>query len=241
MIIPNAELTEIRANGNFSLRCAKANVQLSTFPSKPNQIFLIEFDALGNAKKSQEFNGVEGFWTATREFEKVIADKLGLRDVAGFEVGMVVQLQRDYSGFQKGAILMITEVNQDGQATAYQRLDNRDLTTIKKSPAYSRLVKSSDKEILNAFGIASPTAIDIKKEYDVGAMDNEILLENTTKVGDFVIDDLASIKPSKGGGVFKIQGFSFVKNDNAKYVISAFGNFEDGAIGSVPLKDFKKK
>ena len=241
MIIPTAELTEIRANGNFSLRCAKANVQLSTFPSKPNQIFLIEFDALGNAKKSQEFNGVEGFWIATREFEKVVADKLGLRDVAGFEIGMVVQLQRDYSGFQKGAILMITEVNQDGQATAYERLDKRNLDNIKKSPAYSKLAKTSDSDILSAFGITSPTAIDITKEYDVEAMDNEILLENTIKVGNFSIDDLAPLKPSKGGGVFKIQGFSFIKNDSGKYVISAFGNFEDGAIGSVPLKDFKKK
>lgn len=241
MIIPNAELQEISANGNFSLRCARANVQLSTFASKPNQIFLIEFDALGNAKKSQDFNGVEGFWMATREFEKVVAEKLGLRDVAGFEIGMVVQLQRDYGSFRKGDILMITEVNQDGQATAYERLNKRNLDNIKKSPAYSKLAKTSDNDILNAFGITSPTAIDVKAEYDVGAMDDEVVLPNTTKVADYVIDDLASIKTSKGGGVFKIQGFSFVKNDKAKYVISAFGNFEDGAVGSVPLKDFKKK
>jgi hypothetical protein len=241
MIIPNAELKEVSSNGSFSLKCARANVQLSTFASKPNQIFLIEFDALGNARKSQDFVGVEGFWMATREFEKVVAEKLGLRDVAGFEIGMVVQLQRDYGSFRKGDILMITEVNQDGQATAYERLNKRNLDNIKKSPAYSKLAKTSDNDILNAFGVTSPTAIDISAEYDVSAMDDEVVLSNTTKVANYSVDDLASIKPSKGGGVFKIQGFAFVKNDKSKYVISAFGNFEDGAVGSVPLKDFKKK
>lgn len=241
MIIPNAELTETRISGNYFLKCPRARVQLATFQSKPNNIYLIEFDALGNAKKSKEFVGEVEFWNATREFESVIAERLGLRDVAGFEVGMVVQLQKDMRGFRKGDILMITEVNNEGQATQYQRLNKKNIERIKKSPAYSKLAKSSDKDILSALGISSVNAIDINGQYEGGASDDEILLPNTTSIGNFSTDDVVALKPSKGGGVLRIQGFSFDKNQEGKYVISAFGNFDDGAVGRVPLKDFKKK
>lgn len=242
MIIPSAELKEVSFGGNFYLKCEKARVQLATFSNKPNKIYLIEFDALGNAKTSKEFDGEVEFWNATREFENVIAERLGLRDVSGFEVGMVVQLQRNFGSYRKGDILMITEVNDDGQATQYQLLNKQNIDRIKKSPAYSKLAKSSDKDVLNAFGITSVNDIDFTAEYDSPASDeDEIVLQNTLRVGNYVVDDLATLKPSKGGGVLKIQGFSFDKNQNGKYVISAFGNFDDGAVGRVPLKDFKKK
>jgi hypothetical protein len=242
MIIPNAELTEVKVGGNFYLKCPRARVQLATFTSKPNNIFLIEFDALGNAKKSKEFVGELEFWNATREFESIIAERLGLRDVAGFEVGMVVQLQQNIGAFRKGDVLMITEVNNEGQATQYQRLNKQNIERIKKSSAYSKLAKSSDKEILSALGITSVNAIDPNAQYDGGlSTEDEIVLPNTTSIGNFSTDDLVTIKPSKGGGVLRIQGFSFDKNKEGKYVISAFGNFDDGAVGRVPLKDFKKK
>jgi len=242
MIIPNAELTEVRVSGNFYLKCLKARVQLATFESKPNNIYLVEFDALGNARKSKEYVGDVDFWNATRDFEAIIAERLGLREVAGFEIGMVIQLQQNFGNFRKGDILMISEVNSQGQATQYERLNKRNIERIKKSPAYSKLAKSSDKDILNALGILSVNAIDVKAEYEASSLDSdEIVLENTTSIGNYITNDLVTLKPTKGGGVFRIQGFSFDKNENGKYVISAFGNFDDGAIGRVPLKDFKKK
>jgi hypothetical protein len=242
MIIPIAELEEVKVSGNFYLKCPRARVQLATFGGRPNKIYLIEIDALGNAKKSKEYVGEVEFWNATRDFESIIAERLGLRDVAGFEIGMVVQLQQNLGAYRKGDVLMVTEVNSEGQATQYQRLNKKNVERIKKSSAYSKLAKSSDKDVLNALGIVSVNAIDAKAEYEAPSYNfDEIVLENTTSIGNYSTNDLATLKPSKGGGVLKIQGFSFDKNENGKYVISAFGNFEDGAVGRVPLKDFKKK
>ena len=242
MIIPYQELEEIenRSTGVYVLKCPKARVQLVTRKDQPNEILLIQFDSIGNAKTSQSFTGEMGFWSATKEFEKIIADKLGLREVSGFEIGMVVQLDRDYGKFKKGDVLLIKAVNADNQATEYERMNKKQIDNIKKSPAYSKLNKSDDSELLNDLGIKNVSDIGLETEYEFTSMDNEVTLPNLSTILGFNVETLYPLNKKKGGGLFKIQGFAFDKNKKGKYVISGFGNFEDGAVGRVPLKDLKK-
>jgi hypothetical protein len=242
MIIPYQELEEIenRATGTFVLKCPKAKVQLVTRKNMPNDITLVQFDSLGNTKTNQVFTGEMGFWNATKEFEKIVADKLGLREVAGFEIGMVVSLDRDYGKFKKGSVLLITAVNSENQATEYRLLNKKQIDNIKKSPAYSKLNKTDDSELLNDLGFKNVSDIDLNGEYEFQVMESEIVLPNLSTLLGFNVETLYPLNKKKGGGLFNIQGFSFDKNKKGKYVISGFGNFDDGAIGRVPLKDLKK-
>ena len=242
MIIPYKELEEIenRSTGVFVLKCPKARVQLVTRKSQPNEIILIQFDSLGNAKTSQSFMGEMGFWKATKEFEKIIADKLGLREVSGFEVGMVVQLDRDYGKFKKGDVLLVKAVNANNQATEYTLMNKKQIENIKKSPAYSKLNKLDDAELLNDLGIKNVSDIGLETEYEFTALENEIVLPNLSTILGFKVETLYPLNKKKGGGLFNIQGFAFDKNKKGKFIISAFGNFDDGAVARVPLKDLKK-
>ena len=119
-------------------------------------------------------------------------------------------------------------------------MNKKQIDNIKKSPAYSKLNKSDDSELLNDLGIKNVSDIKLETEYDFISMDNEVTLPNLSTILGFNVETLYPLNKKKGGGLFNIQGFAFDKNKKGKYVISGFGNFEDGAVGRVPLKDLKK-
>ena len=110
-----------------------------------------------------------------------------------------------------------------------------------KSVAAS-LLKKYDKyaTLLDRDYELSRSGAGLETEYDFISMDNEVTLPNLSTILGFNVETLYPLNKKKGGGLFNIQGFAFDKNKKGKYVISGFGNFEDGAVGRVPLKDLKK-
>jgi len=243
MVIPKKDLEIINyPNSGLSiLRHKKSKVQLLTMDSQPDKVFVQQIDNVGNAKSQIEFMGVKGFWKATAEFENKIAEVLNIREVNGFEVGMVIQLLNDTKKYKKGDTLMIDSVDADGNATAYRRLNKTQINKVKKSPLMKKLVKSEGLDYLRFANVPSLNDVDATIKYDLQ------LPADTVNRIPFVYDyngleagDAVTIIDSQGGGNATIEQLAFITDSDALSELSAFVTFEDGSDGRLPVKYLKK-
>jgi hypothetical protein len=243
MVIPKKDLEQFRyANSGLTiLRHKKARVQMTTLDSQPNKVYVQKIDIVGNAASQKEFTGVKGFWEATAEFEKQISEALNLREVGGFEVGMIVQLNQDTRKYRKGDILMVLAVDQDGNATQYERLNNRQIENVKNSPRMKKLVKIEGLEFLRMANINTLNDVDPKKKYNFQlTADTYTLIPTTYDFNGLEAGDKVTIKKSQGGGEATIEQLAFITDSDGLSELSAFVNFEDGSNGRLPIKYLNK-
>jgi hypothetical protein len=209
--------------------------------SQPNKVFVQKIDSVGNAKSQKEFSGVTGFWKATAEFENEIAEALNIREVSGFEVGMVIQLLNDTKKYKKGDILMIEAVDGDGNATAYTRLNKTQINKVKKSPLMRKLVKSEGLDFLRLANIPTLNDVDANIKYDFKLpADSVARISTVYDYKGFESGDAVTIKDSQGGGNAVIDQLAFITDSDGLSELSAFVTFEDGSDGRLPVKYLKK-
>jgi hypothetical protein len=243
MVIPqkDIEVLQYPNTGLVILRHKKTRVQMVTMDSQPNKVFVQQVDTIGNAKSQKEFNGVKGFWEATTEFEKLIAELLNIREVSGFEVGMVIQLLNDTKKYKKGDILMIDSVDADGNATSYTKLNKTQIQRVKKSPLMKKLAKSENLDFLRLANVVSLQEVDANKKYDFKLVaDTYNLIPMVYDYKGFEAGDKVTVKNSQGGGSATIEQLAFITDSDGLSEISAFVTFEDGANGRLPIKYLKK-
>lgn len=243
MVIPKKDLQIINyPNSGLSiLRHKKSKVQLVTMDTQPDKVFVQQIDNIGNAKSQKEFFGVSGFWKATAEFENQIAEALNIREVSGFEVGMVIQLLNDTKKYKKGDILMINAIDGDGNATAYVQLNKTQINKVKKSPLMKKLVKSEGLDYLRLANLTSLNDVDATIKYDLQ------LPADTVNTIPLVYDyngleagDSVTIKQSQGGGNAVVEQLAFITDSDGLSELSALVTFEDGSDGRLPVKYLKK-
>ena len=241
MIIPseNLEIDTIY-NQNIVFKGGLLKVRLKINPNDSNEIFVQEIDALNNVRTSQTFSGFEGFWKAVAEFEKIIEESMGWKEVFGFEVGMVIELDRDTKKYPKGTFLMITEVDNDGKATRYEKLNAKQVDKISKNKYVTKLTKAIGLDDLIGKGINSLSDLKVGKEYDFNLAPNtQLIIPSNQDIDGFKIDDEVKIDADNGGGSGKIEQFVLLTDENKKSKMYANIRLEDNSLGMIPLDDVK--
>ena len=241
MIIPseNLEIDTIY-NQNIVFKGGLLKVRLKINPNDSNEIFVQEIDALNNVRTSQTFSGFEGFWKAVAEFEKIIEESMGWKEVFGFEVGMVIELDRDTKKYPKGTFLMITEVDNNGKATRYEKLNANQVDKISKNKYVTKLTKAIGLDDLIGKGINSLSDLKVGKEYDFNLAPNtQLIIPSNQDIYGFKIDDEVKIDADNGGGSGKIEQFVLLTDENKKSKMYANIRLEDNSLGMIPLDDVK--
>jgi len=214
-----------------------ARVRMVVYADKPTKVYVEEIDGLGNPKKSEEFEGHGGFWRATEAFENLVMDRMGIREVDGFEVGMIIEIQQDGKTFKKGDIVVIDEVNADGQATRYTKLNKGQLQRAKNSPRLEKLQKATAYEfnlILRERGMTLDE-LPLDEPFELGLEPNTEIVAGSQyrELGSGqtkVLPDIA------GGGRFTFDKVIVSTNAEGKSMLKAQGFFEDGSIGTVEMR-----
>ena len=243
MVIPKKDLDRINyPNSGLSiLRHKKARVQIVTMDSQPNKVYVQKLDMVGNAASQKEFLGVKGFWDATAEFEKQIEEALNIREVSGFEVGMVVQLLNDTKKYKKGDLLVILAVDQNGNATQFRKLNTQQIKNVKANPRMKKLVKSENLDYLRLANISKLEDVDAKQKYDFKLpADTFNLIPLVYDYKGFEAGDKVTIQKSQGGGEATIEQLAFITDSDGLSELSAFVTYEDGASGRLPIQYLKK-
>jgi hypothetical protein len=243
MVIPKNDIEQIYfpKSGLNILRHKRGRVQMVTIDSQPNKVFVQKVDLIGNAKSQKEFFGVKGFWDATSEFEKLIAEALNIREVGGFEVGMVIQLVSDTRKYKKGDILMVTEVDADGNASQYVRLNNQQIMRVKKNRLMKKLAKREGLDYMRVANINALADVDAEKKYDFQLPSDTVNMIST--IYDYKgleSGDKVTIRETQGGGEAIIDQLAFITDSDGLSELSAFVTFEDGSNGRLPVKYLKK-
>jgi hypothetical protein len=244
MVIPEKDLLKV-SNPSLGVKLLvhpKARVQIAIYSNQPDKAFVQEIDGIGNIKKQTEFAGYLGFWNATSKFEEIIAENLGIKEVYGLEVGMVIELQQDTKKYKKGDIIGILAVDENGVATQTQRLNKQQISNVVNSPYVSKLRKGEDLSFLVQEGFKSISEIDAFKAYEFGLIkESELAIPLNLDYRGLKAQDKLNMVASKGGGEVEIQQLVFYTDANGKTVIAANVLFEDGSMGRVPLRDFLEK
>jgi hypothetical protein len=244
MVIPEKDLLKVN-NPSLGVKLLvhpKARVQLAIYSNQPDKAFVEEIDGIGNIKKQTEFSGYLGFWNATSKFEEIIAENLGIKEVYGLEVGMVIELQQDTKKYKKGDIIGILAVDENGVATQTQRLNKQQVSNVVNSPYVLKLRKGEDLSFLVQEGFKSISEIDAFKTYEFGlTKDSELAIPLNLDYRGLKAQDKLNMVASKGGGEVEIQQLVFYTDVNGKTIIAANVIFEDGSMGRVPLRDFLEK
>jgi len=232
MIIDEKLIREINPNSKIKiLRVPKARVQLMINADLLDQIFVQELDGVGNVRKQSVFEGFGGFWKATAKFEELVSEALGIKEVNGFEVGMIFKLNQDSLKYKKGDILVCLEVDANGVATRVQRLEKKEIARIAKSPYVTKLRKSDNVDFLALNGVRSfnefdPINYDLKGTPEIVEFD---------RYKSFASGDEIKIPQAIGGGTAIINNFGFTTVTEDRYFIDAQVVFEDGRKGKIPI------
>jgi hypothetical protein len=232
MIIEEKLLREVNPTSAIKiLRVPKARVQLMINADIPDQTFVQELDGVGNVRKQSVFEGFGGFWKATAKFEELVSEALGIKEVTGFEVGMVFKLNQDSLKYKKGDILVCLEVDANGVATKVQRLEKKEVARIAKSPYVTKLRKSDNVDFLALNGVRSfdefdPINYDMKGTPEIVEFD---------RYRSFASGDEIQIPQPIGGGTAIINNFGFTMVAEGRYFLDAKVVFDDGRKGTVPI------
>jgi len=239
MIIPKENLDLYSESIVFKGGLLK--IRLIINPSNKNEIFVQEVDALNNVRTSETYSGFDGFWKAVESFEKKVEESMGWKEVFGFEVGMVIQLEKDTKKYPKGTYLMITEVDSNGKATKYEKLNNKQVDKISKNKYVTKLTKAVGLDDLIGKGINSVSDLKANMEYDFDLNPNtQILIPSDTKIGEYGIDAEVEIAEEKGGGSGKIEQLVLLTDENKKTRLYANIRLEDDSLGMIPLTELTK-
>lgn len=239
MVIPRQDIEYIKAGNYTALYHKKAKVQIyipMNSTTAATQVFVLTLDSLGNTKSSKEFQGHEGFWQATAEFERLIMERLGLEEIVGVEVGDIVQVNADTKTLKKGTYLLVKEVSPLGKITKYDILNNKQVKKASENPLVTPLLKAQGLDFLFGKGIKS---LD-----DIGQQVVKIGLEPNSsydipaeyKVGEFEVGGFYDVKKDYGGGQVKIDGMQVTTDPQGGTSITTDIQFEDGAKGKGSLE-----
>jgi mRNA-degrading endonuclease RelE of RelBE toxin-antitoxin system len=240
MVIDSKQLKKI-INPNLgveALRHLPSRTQIAVYENEPNKAFVQELDGLGNVKKQKVFEGFLGFWKATAEFENRIKDLLGLQEVYGFEVGMIIQMNQDTKKYKKGDYVVILEVDSNGSAIRTQKVNNTELKRIKQSNRITPLRKTDGIDFLEINGKKSFDDFKVDEVYELkGDVDNVRFTNYKKLKANFTYD----IKNDAIGGNAQIEYFGFETDKDGQSRLMAEVIFDDGAKGRLPLSAFYSK
>ena len=240
MVIPKSELDfETDKVGIQSLTHRKAKVKLEVFPPSTGasgQVFLSELDGLGNVKKSTAFSGVLGFWEATKKFEEIIAKALNLQEVVGFEVGMVIEVMKDTANLNKGDKVIVLEVNNDGKATKFRKIQNQEIDNIKNSPYFTPLIKSDDLGFLRSANLTNLDMVEPNTPYAFDFNDVDIYeLPRRFNYRNYNVNEI--YQDPQDGENYTIRSIAFQKQPleagetKPMYMIGLMVLDKDGVLG----------
>lgn len=214
----------------------------NTFIPNPTEIFVQEIDGLGNVRTSDSFKGFDGFWEAVSLFEKKIEESMGWKEVVGFEVGMIIKLEKDTKKYKKGTFLVITEVDANGKASKYEKVDSKKVDKISKSKFVVNLRKAQGLEAIMGKGISSVSELKADKTYQFGLnLNSQLVIPTNETIDSFSVGEDVVIDADKGGGEGQIQQLLINTDDKGDSMVCANIRLDDGALGCVPLKDLLKK
>lgn len=240
MVIDSKQLKKI-INPNLgveALRHLPSRTQIAVYENEPNKAFVQELDGLGNVKKQKIFEGYLGFWKATAEFENRIKDLLGLQEVYGFEVGMIIQMNQDTKKYKKGDYVVILEVDSNGSAIRTQKVNNTELKRIKQSNRITPLRKTDGIDFLEINGKKSFDDFKVDEVYELkGDVDNVRFTNYKKLKANFTYN----IKNDAIGGNAQIEYFGFETDKDGQSRLMAEVIFDDGAKGRLPLSAFYSK
>jgi len=239
MVIDSKQLKKI-INPNIgveALRHIPSRIQLAVYETEPNKAFVQELDGMGNIKKQKVFEGYLGFWKATAEFENRIKDLLGLQEVYGFEVGMIIQMNQDTKKYKKGDFVAVLEVDANGAAIRTQKLNTTQLNRVKSSPQVIPLRKIDGVDFLELNGKKSFDDFKINELYNLkGDVDSV----RFSKYKNLQANNSYPLVNDELGGSATIQFFGFETDINGESRLAAEVIFEDGSKGKLPLNAFAK-
>jgi hypothetical protein len=243
MVLSDKDLVRISDNIVFILRHNVAGVQIYTNETMLGKTFVQTLDPIGNVKSSKEFDGFKGFWEATMEFEKIIASRLDLEEIIGYEVGDIVFIEKPIGNLKKGDAIAITELTNEGtKIKKFIKVDKQQLQTIKQDSRVKQLIKSEALDFLFGRGFKSLEELMDDAPYMLGLDDNSVTLVPTSfswrgiSPGQkYVVD------PSVGGGEVTLENFVFETNNDGESQLKAKVLFEDGSDGIMEINKLSKK
>jgi hypothetical protein len=227
----------------YYVRHALAGVQLYTSRNTPNQTFVQTIDAIGNVKTSKEYQGFQGFWQATMEFERIIAERLNLEEIIGYQVGDIVFIEKPVGNLRKGDAIAITEISPDGlKIKKFIKLDKQELKNAKKSGRLKQLVKNEELDFLAKKGITSLSELEPDKQYDFDLAPQSVtVMPITQNYRGFEINEKYEIDILVGGGDVTLQNIVLETDVNGKTQVKGKVLFEDGSDGVLSLNVLTKK
>lgn len=240
MIIPSEQLTIEQSPVRVSIYHKPTKLQLVSVLTDSN-ISLRELDSLGNPKTDKQYPENQ-FWLAVSDFEKRIEEKLGLAEVIGFEVGMIIELGVDKGKYKKGTKLRIVEVNQQGKATKVQPINTQQYQMLERSKMFSKTSKADSLQKIYGKGLSDFSKMEIGKKYNFDLQPNEnIKVPASYNLEKFYTGDKVALKKSAGGGTGIIQNFILVTDKKSQTTISANLLLDDGGYATISMTDVKKK
>jgi hypothetical protein len=243
MIIPKDNLEiDLSKEKSILFKGGLLKIRLMLNPQNKNEILVQEVDALNNVRSSETFTGFDGFWKAVNLFEKKVEDAMGWKEVFGFEVGMVIKLEKDTKKYPKGTYLLITEVDSNGKASKYQKLNDSQVKKISKNKYITKLTKAIGLDDLIGKGISSVSDLKVDKEYDFNLEpQSQIIIPTNMDIDGFWIGQKVKIYDETGGGDGTIEQLVLLTNADKKTKLYANIRFEDHSLGMIPLSDTIKE
>lgn len=244
MVLQEKDLIKIGGSTSdmYIIRHIVAGVQLYTNVNMPSKTLLQTLDPLGNVKTSQEYEGFKGFWDASKEFEKLIEERLDLEEIINYQVGDVVFIDKPIGNLKKGDAIAITEISPDGlKIKKFMKLDKQSLDKIKKSPLVKKLIKSEWSDFLSNQGINSLDDLEPNTLYDFGLSPMTTIFIPPTVGYKGVLMPNNRYDINTGSNAFKVllQNLVLDTNNDGKTELKAKVEFEDGSDGVLPLSTFE--
>jgi hypothetical protein len=213
----------------MSIMHKKSRMALIIKGNNPTVVTLERRDPIGNLQERQEFTGPENFWKAVAIFEKKIEAFLGVSEVLGFEIGMVIQLTQDYGEYQKGTIVQVDEIDENGKAKKYTVLNAKQLSNVKNFVGTVEISKAVGlEEIFNNKHITNLKQLKSNADYNFGLEPGQVLeIPDSYELDEFEIGQKVVANDHPEWGVGTIKKFLFITDENKRTKLAGIVIFEN--------------